>query len=248
MKIKILHLYHDLMNLYGEYGNVKAMVRFFTKTGAEAEVIEKTITDALDFTDIDFIYLGAGTEKNQKIILNHLKNYEEGLKAYLEQGGYALFTGNSFEILGEKIYDGDGNCIQGLKFCPFETREQKKQRMTGDAIVLYQGLEEPLVGFINKCSEIEGNEQNGFKVEMGMGDKEGKKEEGLLWHSLIGTHLTGPVLIKNPHFLFELGKRLWEAKTGEYLDHEVENRLRQKEFLKEFAAYEVTLKKLRERK
>lgn len=247
MKITIVHLYDDLMNLYGEYGNVKALKRFLTEAGAEVSLETKSVSDDLDFTAADVIFLGAGTEEKQKIILEHLKKYKDGLFSYLEQGGFALMTGNSFEILGESIIDAKGNLVEGLNFVPFQTKEQNKTRMTGDAVFSFKELELPLVGFVNKCSEIHGNHHPCFTVEMGMGDEEGKKEEGLWQKELMGTHLTGPVLIKNPHFLFYLGKKILEKKAGKIMGQEEERALKENCFFHEFAAYEITLRELRKR-
>lgn len=247
MKIKILHLYHDLMNLYGEYGNVRAITRFLTEAGVEVEIEEKSLGETLEFTDCDLLYLGAGTEENQKVVLEHLGQVRPGFIDYINGDGFALFTGNSFEILGKSITEDGGNVVPGLNLFSFETIVQKKRRMTGDAIFSLEDLREPLVGFINKCSEIKDNDYPCFAVEMGLEDEKGKKQEGLRYKNLTGTHLTGPLLVKNPHFLFYLGKKLFQIKTGESLDEEKEAYLREHIFKDEFAAYETTLRELRKR-
>ena len=36
--MKILHLYHDIMNLYGEYANVAALKRMLEKNDVACEV------------------------------------------------------------------------------------------------------------------------------------------------------------------------------------------------------------------
>ena len=247
MKIKILHLYYDLMNLYGEYGNVKAITRFLTEAGAKVEIEEKSLGDTPEFADYDLLYMGAGTEENQKVVLEELRQSQTQLKDYIDKNGFALFTGNSFEILGKNITEAGGNIVPGLNLFSFETMEQKKRRLTGDAIFFLEGLKEPLVGFINKCSEMKDNGFSCFMVEMGLEDEKGKRTEGLRYKNLIGTHLTGPLLVKNPHFLFYFGKKLLETKTGESLSGEREIYLKNQVFRDEFAAYETTLRELRKR-
>ena len=61
MRIQLLHLYPDLMNLYGEYANVAALRRSLERQGAEVVVRTGTLYEDIDFSDADFVYMGAGT-------------------------------------------------------------------------------------------------------------------------------------------------------------------------------------------
>ena len=58
MKAKLLHLYYDLLNLYGEYGNVLIMKKHLEDQGFEVELDKKTVGDAIDFSEYDFVYMG----------------------------------------------------------------------------------------------------------------------------------------------------------------------------------------------
>ena len=49
MKITILHLYYDLMNLYGESGNVKALKKQLEDQGVDVSIKFLTIDDELNF-------------------------------------------------------------------------------------------------------------------------------------------------------------------------------------------------------
>ncbi|MEE1171887.1 MAG: glutamine amidotransferase [Ruminococcus sp.] len=199
--MKILHLYYDIMNLYGEYANVSAMNRILTNSGIECTVDRLTIGDRAELSEYDFIYIGSGTEKNQKVVLDDFSGYRAQLREYVGNGKAALFTGNAFEMLGATIDDAQGNRFEGLRLFDFKTKEQSKTRNTADAIFEADFLSRPLVGFINKCSETEGVKAPLFKVKMGLGNKDGDTTEGVRKENLFGTHLTGPVLIKNPYFL-----------------------------------------------
>ena len=75
MKITIGHLYYDILNLYGESGNILALKYALEHQGIEVIIKELTITDELDFSDLDFVYIGCGTEQNQLVALKHLKKY-----------------------------------------------------------------------------------------------------------------------------------------------------------------------------
>ena len=62
MKANILHLYYDILNLYGEYGNVNIIKKHIEDQGIEVNVEKKTIGDEIDFSKYSFIYMGCGTE------------------------------------------------------------------------------------------------------------------------------------------------------------------------------------------
>ena len=121
--MKILHLFHDLMNLYGEYANTLALQKAVSEKGRAAEIEKLTVDDTLDFSEYDFIYIGSGTEKNQKVALEYLRPYKEQLKTALESGKIILSTGNSFEMFGEKITDRYGKEYDGLKLFGFTVIE-----------------------------------------------------------------------------------------------------------------------------
>ena len=232
--MKLLHLYHDLMNLYGDYANMSALCRILTSNGIEATLDKKSLGDEIEFNEYDFVYVGSGTEQNQKLALEHLHEHSDGFKAYLQKGGFALFTGNAFEMLGKTISGFLGE-YEGLGVFDFATIEQNKTRTTADAVFTADFLDAPLVGFINKCSQSKGVTNPLFKVEMGLANSKEDNAEGVLSNNFFGSHLTGPVLVKNPHFL----KYLVEKLTGKELSDDA--------FSFEKAGYKTTLQKLKER-
>ena len=48
-KFKIAHLYYDLMNLYGENGNVRYLVKQLERQGIDAEVHFLSMEEKIDF-------------------------------------------------------------------------------------------------------------------------------------------------------------------------------------------------------
>lgn len=256
--MKILHLYHDIMNLYGEYANVSALERMLEKSGVKFTTDRLTLFDNADLGDYDFIYIGSGTEKNQKLVLQDFKKYKDFLVEYINSGKVILMTGNSFEMLGKTITDSDGKVYDGLGIYDFTVTEQNKRRITGDIVYTSDILTKPIVGFVNKCSEIKcdyNDYHNGthaipskdnkflekplFTVKYGLGNCEGSKEEGLRNHNLFATHVTGPIMIKNPHFLEYIALQISKNTDGfkpctDHLDYER-------------AGYEITLGELTKR-
>ncbi|MEG0663797.1 MAG: glutamine amidotransferase, partial [Clostridia bacterium] len=108
MNITICHLYYDIMNLYGENGNFKVLCRHLENAGFTVEKTYKTINEKKDFSAYNIIYMGCGTEENQKLALSELLNEKQALNNFLnDDTKLAIFTGNSFEILGESIISAD---------------------------------------------------------------------------------------------------------------------------------------------
>lgn len=212
MKINVLYLYYDIMNLYGENGNIRVMERMLQRAGNEVEISRKTITDKeIDFASYDFIYCGAGTENSRDVCLCHLKDYSESLKKAYEKGTVMLFTGNSYEMLGKEIRIGEDRVLEGLGLFDFTVFEQRRNRYTGDVTMKCTLLDGNFIGYINKCSEVQGISNHLFEVESVVGTvKEGK--EGIHEKNFFGTQVIGPVTAKNPLFGEFLVKLITEGK------------------------------------
>ena len=113
MKLTIAHLYPDSMSLYGEYANIAVLRRHLEAMGVEAAVRNFTCEDPPDFSDADFIYMGAGTERRQKSVLIAAPRCAPALKAAAEKGAVILFTGNAMETLGDRKPFRDLPALQG---------------------------------------------------------------------------------------------------------------------------------------
>ena len=204
MKINVLHLYPDLMNLYGEYGNVKVIERHLKDQGYEVKVETKSKENTIDFDRYDFIFMGCGTEKNQKIVLENLSKYKEQIKKYISDKKVFLATGNAYEIFGQEIkYKSE--TVNGLEVFKFKV-EELEDRVTGDVIMISKNLENPIVGFVNKMTNIENNKHKLFDVDFGIGEDVENKMDGVKLNNFYGTHVIGPILARNPEFVTHLVK------------------------------------------
>ncbi len=236
-EVRIIHLYPDVMSLYGEYANVAVLRRQMERLGAAVTVRTAVFEDELDFTGADFLYMGAGTERAQKLASDALRPYGDRLRAAVEGGAVALFTGGAMELLGESVTDAAGRVWPGLGLAGFTTVETET-RDPVDVIAHSPLLERPVVGFMNKCSVTSGVVTPLFdRLTLGFGNQAKGGPEGYMEGNLFATHLTGPVLVKNPELLELILRRIflgkgWEPpETVPALPHQLE-------------AYEVTLAEL----
>ena len=234
MELKLLHLYPDVMNLYGEYANVAVLARCLRDLGCTVSVDTLSLYEEKDISGYDFYYLGAGTERNQKLVLPHLLAHRADLEAACESGKVLLFTGTGFELLGAGITDADGKAFEGLHIGEFQTVESTR-RITGDCIADCKELPLPLVGFVNKCSRSSGITSPLFTLRMGFGNEKERGAEGFRKNNCFGTHITGPILAKNPAMLRYIAGLLG-AKTPE---HAIYPNMEK--------AYEVTAEELQKR-
>lgn len=198
--MKLLHLYGDVMNLYGEYANVAVLARFLNDLGYETTVDTLSLYEERDISGYDFYYMGAGTEQKQKLVLPKLQAYCQALKEAFDEEKVMLFTGNSFEMLGKSITDANGKVYEGLQLFDFETTEGM-QRITGDCLAENDEINDTVVGFMNKCSTTTGIEHPLFTLMLGFGNESDKGPEGFREKNCFGTHLTGPILVKNSAML-----------------------------------------------
>lgn len=239
MKIKILHLYPDLMNLYGEYGNIKLMERHLKDQGYEVKIDNKSLGDKINFNSYDFIYIGSGTERNQEVVIRDLEKYKEDIKKYILDKKVFLATGNAYEIFGEEISSKYGD-VEGLKIFKFKTT-QLEDRKTSDVIMISKLFKNPVVGFINKMSIIENNKNKLFDVDFGIGEDKDNKIDGIKHNNFYGTHVIGPILSRNPEFLENLVKLVCSNVDMDF-------KLKKVNYQNEEKGYELVLRELTKRK
>ena len=193
----IIHLFADLCNLYGDYGNVGGLKRALENKGQNVEVEYRSIDDEIDVSGADLVVIGSATERNQKVALEYLQGYKDNIKAALDNGTVILATGNSFEMFGQSVTDCDGVKHEGLSFFPYETVEGK-DRIVTDSLCGTSLCGGDIIGFVNKASLTTGATSPLFDVKQGSGNGKDDSEEGVHYGNFYGTHLIGPVLIRNP--------------------------------------------------
>ena len=84
MKLTIGHLYPDLLNLYGDRGNIQCLMRRCQWRGIEAETIAFELGDKIDFSRLDIVLLGGGSDREQMLVCEKLKEIQPDFKKYVE--------------------------------------------------------------------------------------------------------------------------------------------------------------------
>lgn len=210
-KIKIAHLYYDLMNLYGENGNVMALVKGFNDQNMFTEVKYYSINDKIDFKKYDIYYMGCGSETNQEIVINDIIKYKEKIENAIEDGKHFIFTGNSYEILGKYIEKVNGEKIETLGIFNFYSKELDK-RISGEQTLESIFFKDPVIAFQNRQCVLNNKENHLFEVINGHADNYKSHNEGIHYKNLFATYNLGPLLIRNPLLKDYIIKSVLEKK------------------------------------
>lgn len=208
--VNILWLYDDLLDLYGDSGNLTILCSRLTEMGLEPKVSRLSLGDQLDFTLYDMVYIGPGKAKNLAKASEHFCCYSQQVRQAVERGAVFLVTGNARLLFGQSFTGFDGASYSGIGLFPYTGRETGNvfiSDVVGSPVFLpdVRGY-----GFINRTAHIDGNAENFlFTLRAGAGDNETETAgEGSLYQNFFATWQLGPVLVKNPHLLNELLRRL----------------------------------------
>ena len=72
MNLKILWMYHDLMDLYGDKGNAEVLRRRAEKRGITVTLDTCTIGEKVNIDDYDLFFMGGGADREQNLIYDDL--------------------------------------------------------------------------------------------------------------------------------------------------------------------------------
>ena len=201
MEIKIMHLFPDLLNLYGDKGNIECIRRRLNWRGIDCEIIPFTMEDKdFDLSDIDIVFLGGGSDREQKIVCHSLLEHQAELKEFVENGGSLVAVCGGYQLLG-KYYKLEDETIEGLDILDIYT-EQGNDRLISDIVLESDFLDAPnniIVGFENHGGRTYINNHKPLgKVLYGSGNAENSGVEGVVYKNVVATYLHGPLFPKNP--------------------------------------------------
>lgn len=213
MKIKIAHLYYDLLNLYGEQGNILALQDAFRKQNVETELSLLSIGDKIDFKKYDIFYIGSGTEKSLLLALEDFKRHLKKFKEAVNNNQYFIATGNSHEMFG-KFIEMNNRKYEGLGVFNYYAKQNPK-RIVGESFMEFEDLS-PIIGFQNRLCVMQCDDNHLFSIINGYADNYKSSYEGYRENNFIGTYLIGPLLSRNPHFTDYLVKNILKDKNLPY--------------------------------
>ena len=252
--LKILYLYPDMLELYGDYGNIQVLKYRIESRGYTVIIDKYSIGDkAPNFNDYDIVFAGGGADNEQGILADDLVKYKDNIKEAVQNGVFFLLICGAYQLFG-KYYKGvEGNIIPGLEVFDYytEANPDRKKRCIGNIVIeanlgLSKSankandisnddtsiLKTKIIGFENHGGQTFGISNSFGKVLFGNGNKFGDSDEGYFKENVIATYLHGPLLSKNPELCDYIIKYCLDRKynadiTLEPLNDEFDNLCRE---------------------
>lgn len=211
MELEIVHLYHDLLNTYGDDGNIKIIKRRAEKRGIAVNVKNVTVGDRIGKCDI--MFLGGGQDFEQTIASADLiQNRRDFIRGYVEDSGVLLAICGGYQLMGEYYIAADKTKMEGLNILPIRT-DAGNRRIIGNLIM--ENELETLVGFENHSGRtFIGDLKPLGRVLFGGGNNGTDKTEGAVYKNTICTYMHGPFLSKNPYICDDIIRRALTKKYG----------------------------------
>ena len=101
MKLKICHLYPDVLNLYGDGGNIRCLMQRLRWRGMEAELVKLPIGSRESLAGADLVFIGGGQDFEQQVLLGDLhRGRDKELCAAIEDGVTVLAICGGYQMLG----------------------------------------------------------------------------------------------------------------------------------------------------
>lgn len=230
-KITICHLYPDVLNLYGDRGNIIALKKRLEWRGIECEIKEANIGDSIDVDSTDIFFIGGGQDFEQEVLLKDLSSGKgEQITQAVESGKVFLAICAGYQILGKYYKTHTGEICEFIGALDVFT-EGQKQRMIGNYTYECEldGQKTKIIGFENHSGKtyLGQNVKPFGNVLYGNGNNGEDHTEGARYKNVYATYAHGPVLPKNPKLSDELIKIALKNRYGDIslseLDDSFEN-------------------------
>ncbi|MBN1892245.1 MAG: glutamine amidotransferase [Clostridiales bacterium] len=225
--IRICHLYPDLLNLYGDRGNILALIYRAGLRGIDARVTSLTIDEPFDAKQYDIVFFGGGQDAEQNIIRrDFVQKKGAAVKEAVEEGKIFLCICGGYQMMGSYYEEYNGRRIECLGAINVYTVAQKK-RLIGNTIYQCDFLNDDVASGCDKPSIMYGFEnhsgrtflQEGVKplakVLRGAGNNGEDGTEGAVYRGVFGTYSHGSYLPKNPAMTDFLIEKALKQRHGD---------------------------------
>lgn len=200
LKISIAHLYPELLNLYGDIGNIITLKKRCEWRGIEVEFEEIHAGDSIKEHDLYFI--GGGQDKQQEDVAGELFRHKWFLMGERDRGAVFLGICGGYQLFGHYYQPHDKDKLKGISLMDAYT-VAGNTRFIGNVTAETDFLTpQTLVGFENHSglTYLEGDTKPLAKISTGNGNNGQDGFEGARYKNVFGTYLHGSFLPKNPHF------------------------------------------------
>lgn len=215
MELNICHLYPDLLNVYGDVGNILILKYRAEKRNLNVNVFNISINDDFDPDSYDIVFFGGGQDYEQSIVSDDLINTKkQKISEYINDGKVFLAICGGYQLLGKYYTTPEGEKLEGLGILDIYT-DAGNTRFIGNTVIRNEDTNEIYVGFENHSGRTYINNLKPLgKVIKGYGNNGSDGYEGCVYKNTYGTYFHGSLLSKNPELADRLIKTALELKYG----------------------------------
>jgi CobQ-like glutamine amidotransferase family enzyme len=236
IKLTIHHLYADMMNLYGDRGNVISIKKRCEWRGIPVEVVDVGLGERVNPTGCDIFLFGGGQDREQSLLVDDLSGSKGAdLRAIVEDGGVVLGVCGGSQLMVHHYETPEGEKLPGVGIFDLHTEPRKpdEERLIGNVLVRVRLPEtdevREVVGFENHGGRTYlGDTKPLGEVVVGFGNNGEDGTEGARRLNAYGTYLHGSLLPKNPwltdQLILNALRRVDEGFELEPLDDAAERR------------------------
>ena len=216
--MKVVWMYHDIMDLYGDKGNMMVLKKRCLDRGIPFELDTCGIGEEKDLSEYDLIFLGGGADKEQISLIPDLLSRKENIKKAMDEKTFVLLICGGYQLFGQYYIAANNEKISGLQFYDYYTDTGKAgSRCIGNVVIDadLDGLKTRIVGFENHGGQTKNVSTPFAKVLSGHGNEMHSGYEGFMNEQVLATYMHGPLLPKNPDIADAILKRALKKRYGE---------------------------------
>ena len=201
MKLRICHLYGNLMNTYGDNGNLLMLQHRAKKLGYEVETTLISLEEDFNPDDFDIVMFGGRQDYEQTVVAKDLQNKKDALIQYIEDNGVVVAICGGFQLLGRYYVNASGERLNGISAIDVCTNGQFPNRLIGDVEIINEEFGETYLGYENHIGRtyLGKNMKPLGKVVKGFGNNEEDHVEGCHYKNVFCSYFHGPILVRNQH-------------------------------------------------
>lgn len=212
--IRILDLYPQVLNMYGDHGNVLALIRRLQWHGYAATVFAHHPGQTLP-PNPDLIIGGGGQDSGQVLVHSDLQRHADELRQHAQDGVPMLAVCGLYQLFGHHFTTTNEITLDGIGILDIDTRSAPTRLIGNVSSATSFGT---LFGFENHSGRtlLGTNAQPLGHVRTGAGNNGIDGTEGARQENIIGTYLHGPVLPNNPVLCDHLIATAVRRKFGDF--------------------------------
>lgn len=235
-ELHVAHLYGNLLNTYGDNGNVLMIKYVGEQLGAKMTFDIVSIGDHFDDNHYDMVFFGGGQDYEQSIVAKDLPSKRSAIDSFIQKDKVILAICGGFQLLGQYYIQANGVRIDGIGVMGHYTLNQDNNRFIGDIKIYNEEFNETYYGFENHQGRtfLSDDEKPLGKVVYGKGNNNEDSTEGVHYKNVYGSYFHGPILSRNANLAYRLVTTALKNKYGTDINFPSYNDILSKEVAEEY--------------